>query len=151
MVLNIDNIWGLMSGITAAVAIIYLNVSRQYHDTNTILFFMFGLGSVVIFTVFHRHIFFPDPLEFLYLSLCALFGIAGQYFLTLGFRYVTAVEGGIISSTRILLAAFLGPFLIAEPVLTVSGWIGAAMIFGANTVLAARKTKSAAGSERQGV
>ncbi|MCP3950887.1 MAG: DMT family transporter, partial [Desulfobacterales bacterium] len=113
--LKLDHTWGLMSGLTAAAAIIYLNISRQYHDTHTILFYMFGLGTVVIYLVFYRYIFFPDTLEFYYLVLCAAFGIAGQYLLTLGFRYVTAVEGGIISSTRILLAALLGPILVAEP------------------------------------
>ncbi|MCP3954481.1 MAG: EamA/RhaT family transporter, partial [Desulfobacterales bacterium] len=77
----------------------------------------------------------------------AAFGIAGQYLLTLGFRYVTAVEGGIISSTRILLAALLGPILVAEPALTIAGWLGALLIFGANVVLAARKTKSTVAGE----
>jgi drug/metabolite transporter (DMT)-like permease len=142
--LNIDHAWGLMSGLTAAAAIIYLNVSRRYHDTHTILFYMFGLGSVVIYALFYRHMFLPAPLEFYYLALCAAFGIAGQYLLTLGFRYVTAVEGSIISSTRILLAALFGSVLVAEPALTAAGWLGALMIFSANAVLAARKTKNLA-------
>jgi len=146
--LKSDHIWGLMSGLTAAAAIIYLNISRQYHDTHTILFYMFGLGTVVIYALFYRHLFFPDTLEFYYLALCAAFGIAGQYLLTLGFRYVTAVEGSIISSTRILLAALLGSFLVSEPALTVAGWLGALLIFGANVVLAARKTKSTVVGER---
>jgi len=141
--LNSTHIWGLMSGLTAAAAIIYLNLSRQYHDTHTILFYMFGLGSVVIYLLFYRHIFFPDTIEFYYLILCAGTGIAWQYLLTLGFRWVTAVEGGIISSTRILLAALFGPPLVAEPALTIAGWTGALFIFGANVVLAARKTKTA--------
>jgi len=75
--------------------------------------------------------------------LCASTGIAGQYLLTVGFRYVTAVEGGIISSTRILLAALFGPLLVAEPTLTLTGWTGALLIFSANVVLAGRKTKNA--------
>ena len=145
--LNTNHTWGLMSGLTAAAAIIYLNLSRQVHDTHTILFYMFGLGSVVIYALFYRHMFFPEPIEFYYLALCAGAGIAGQYLLTLGFRYVTAVEGGIISSTRILLAALLGPFLVAEPALSLAGWIGALLIFGTNVVLAARKTRSSVAGE----
>lgn len=141
--LNLNHLWGLLSGLTAASAIIYLNISRRYHDTHTILFYMFGLGSVVIYFLFYEHMFFPDTTEFYYLTLCASTGILGQYLLTLGFRYVTAVEGGIISSTRILLAALLGPVLVAEPALTIAGWAGALLIFSANVVLAARKTKHA--------
>lgn len=133
------NLWGLASGTTAAAAIIYLNVSRQYHDTDTILFFMFGLGAVIIYLLFGKHIFLPDPTALFYLLLCAGFGVVGQYLLTLGFRYVTAVEGSIVSSARILMAALLGPYLAADPPLTISGWVGAIMIFGANVYLAVRR------------
>jgi len=142
-VMKIGNLWGLASGITAAVAIIYLNVSRQYHDTHTILFFMFGLGTVIIFLVYRSHIFFPDGEAIFYLLLCAVTGVAGQYLLTLGFRYVTAVEGSIVASARILLAALLGPYLAGDPPLTIAGWVGAVMIFGANVYLAARKVATA--------
>jgi len=81
-----------------------------------------------------------------FLMVSALFGVGGQYLLTFGFRYVTALEGGIISSTRILLAAFLGPYLAAENPLSAAGWIGALLIFGANVLLAVRKGRSLAGS-----
>ncbi len=139
--LRVENLWGLASGITAAFAIIYLNMSRQYHDSETVLFYMFGLGMLLIYIFFFRYIRVPDLVEFRYLFWCAFFGVGGQYLLTLGFRFVTAVEGGIISSTRILLAAILGPVLAQEPPLEAAGWIGALLIFSANVVLAVRKSK----------
>ena len=137
---NLQNLWGLASGVTASLAILYLNVSRQFHDTETILFYMFGLGSVLIFAFFYDQIFWPDLAEFKYLFLCAVFGVGGQYLLTIGFRYVTAVEGAILSSARILMAAVLGPWIALDPPLEVAGWIGAMLIFLANVVLAVRKT-----------
>ncbi len=137
---GVANLWGLGSGISAAVAMIYLNVSRRHHDSQTILFFMFGLGSVLIFSLFHQAIFLPDVTELFFLGSCALAGILGQYLITYGFLYVTAVEGSIISSTRILLAAILGPLLIAEPALTLTGWCGALLIFVANVALAVRRS-----------
>ena len=136
---NFNSLWGMGSGVSAAFAILYLNISRQYHDANTVLFYMFGLGSVVMFLGFHEHIFWPGGRDLYYLTLCGSAGIAGQFLITLGFRYVTAVEGGVISSTRILLAGLLGPYLAAEPALTVTGWIGAVLIFVANVVLTVRK------------
>ena len=138
--MSIHNLWGLASGISASFSIIYLNVSRQYHDTHTILFFMFGLGALLMLLLFHNTFFWPDATALYYLLLCAVFGIAGQFLITVGFRYVTAVEGGIISSTRILLAALLGPFLVSELPLTLSGWIGAFIIFSVNVSLALRKS-----------
>ncbi len=75
------------------------------------------------------------------MAACSAAGIAGQYLLTFGFRYVTALEGSIISSSRILLAAFLGPLVAAEPALGWSGWCGALLIFLANIGLALHKKK----------
>jgi drug/metabolite transporter (DMT)-like permease len=139
MGMGVYSFWGLGSGISAAFAILYLNLSRQHHDANTVLFYMFGLGSMLMFLFFRQHFFWPNSRELYYLALCGCAGIGGQFLITLGFRYVTAVEGGVISSTRILLAALLGPWLASEPALGQAGWIGALLIFVANVVLAVRK------------
>ena len=139
--IKLVSLWGLASGFTAALSMTYLNVSRQYHDTNTILFFMFGLGSLVIFAIFHQNFFWPNSPEFYYLGLCAATGVVGQFLLTIGFRYVTAVDGSIISSMRILLAALLGPFVTGDPALNSTGWVGALLLFGANAALAVRRRR----------
>jgi drug/metabolite transporter (DMT)-like permease len=137
--LKIANFWGLASGLSASLSMTYLNVSRQYHDTNTVLFFMFGLGALLIFVVFHGNFFWPDSQELYFLGLCSAAGVAGQFLLTIGFRYVTAVDGSIISSMRILLAALLGPFVAGELPLNATGWMGALLLFGANAALAVRR------------
>jgi drug/metabolite transporter (DMT)-like permease len=136
---SLANLWGLSSGMTAAAAVIYLNISRRYHDSQTILFFMFGLGMVMILIFFHGAIFMPNVEELSYLLSCSVAGVLGQYLFTYGFLFVTAVEGSIISSSRILLAALLGPFLVADPALSAFGWCGALLIFTANAALALRK------------
>jgi drug/metabolite transporter (DMT)-like permease len=38
MGLGVNSLWGLGSGVSAAFAIFYLNLSRQHHDANTVLF-----------------------------------------------------------------------------------------------------------------
>lgn len=131
--------WGLVSGISAAFAMIYLNVSRRCHDSHTILFFMFGLGSIGIYLFFHQKIFIPNGQELFFLLACSVTGVLGQYLLTHGFRFVTAVEGSVISSSRIVIAALMGPVLVGEPQLTLLGWCGALLIFLANSFLAYRK------------
>jgi drug/metabolite transporter (DMT)-like permease len=135
-----ENLWGLSSGVTAAAAIIYLNISRRYHDSQTILFFMFGLGMLIMLIFFHDKIFMPDITELFFLLSCSVAGVLGQYLLTYGFFYVTAVNGSIISSSRILLAALFGPLLVADPHLTIVGWCGALLIFAANAALALRSS-----------
>lgn len=133
------SLWGLTSGLSAAGAMIYLNISRQYHHSQTILFFMFGIGTLAILVFSHETIFIPDSREFFYLVTCSIAGVLGQYLLTFGFRFVKAVEGSIISSTRILLAALLGPVLVSDPSLTSLGWLGAFLIFSANIFLTINK------------
>ncbi|MDX9896423.1 DMT family transporter [Desulfofustis limnaeus] len=142
MNINLGSLWGLCSGITAAVAMIYLNVSRRYHDSQTILFFMFGIGAVAIYLLFHDVIFWPNGTEFFFLFMCSVLGVLGQYLLTYGYFFVTAVEGSIISSSRILLAALLGPLLVGDPGLTLIGWSGAVLIFLANSLLAMRRVRA---------
>jgi drug/metabolite transporter (DMT)-like permease len=136
------SLWGLCSGMSAAVAIIYLNVSRRHHDSQTILLFMFGLGAAIMLAGFHQFFFLPNYIELFFLLCCSAAGIIGQYLITFGFLYVTAVEGSIISSSRILLAALLGPLLVADPALTFLGWCGALLIFAANVTLALRRAKA---------
>jgi len=140
--LKIHNLWGLASGMAASVAIVYLNISRRHHDTNTVLFFMFGIGAAIIFAAFHDRLFWPDGLALGYLLLCAAAGVAGQFLLTLGFRWVSAVEGSIISSLRILLAGVLGPWVVGEAPLGVAGWIGALLLLWANVVLSVRRGRA---------
>lgn len=134
-----NNLWGLASGLSASLALIFLNLGRQHDDSQTTLFYMFAGGTVLVWVLFHHRIHLPRPIELYYLVLCSLLGVGGQYLLTYGFRYVTAVEGSIISSSRILLAALLGPLVAADPPLRLAGWIGALLIFGANVVLAVRR------------
>ena len=134
-----NNLWGLASGLSASLALIFLNLCRQHDDSQTTLFYMFAGGTLIIWLLFHDRLHMPDHSEVYYLALCSLLGVGGQYLLTSGFRYITAVEGSIISSTRILLAALLGPLIVADPPLTLAGWIGALLIFMANVVLAVRR------------
>ena len=136
--IKLDNLWGLASGLTASFAIVYLNISRQLHDTNTVLFFMFGLGAIFMFLFFHNHFFRPDITASYYLIMCGVWGVAGQFLLTVGFRFITAVEGSIVSSMRIFIAAILGPFIVGEAPLNLAGWIGASLLFAANAILAVR-------------
>jgi drug/metabolite transporter (DMT)-like permease len=136
-----NSLWGLASGTTAAIAIIFLSLARRQNDTDTVLFIMFGSGTVLLYIFFWKDIHIPNQVQLFYLVLCASMGVMGQYLLTLGFRYVTAVKGGIISLFRILLAAFLGPYITSDPALEMSGWIGALLILGANIYFIVRKSR----------
>ncbi len=134
-----NDIWGLLSGIFAAFSMIYLTMCRRQHDSTTILFYVFILGSLLMLPLMAKSLFIPNLTEIFFLTTCSLAGVLGQYLLTYGFLFVTAVEGSVFSSSRILIAALLGPVLVADPPLSWTGWLGALLIFGANVALALRK------------
>lgn len=140
LVIGWSQLWGLASGLSGAVAVLTLNASRRWHDTETILFYLFGVGAILIWFLFPRTVYWPNRQEAFYLLLCSGLAIAGQYCMTYGHRYVTAVEGSILGSSRILLAACLGPLIASDPPLSLRGWAGAALIFAANLGLTLRKS-----------
>ncbi len=131
-------VWGIASGLLTGFAVIFLNLARQQNKTEVVLFFVFGIGSVLLYAIFGHEFFLPNRLEFLYLGGAGLVGVIGQYVLTLGARYVSPVEGSMISSSRILFAAFLGPLICSDPALSLTGWIGAICIFAANAYMILR-------------
>ena len=137
------NFWGIASGFIAAFGMLALNRARQRNSATDLLFYVFGTGAVICLIGFYQEFFWPSWLEAQYLFGSAALSVIGQYALTLGFRYVTPVEGSIISSTRILIAAALGPVLLAGEVLSLGGWVGAALIFLANVLLAHRLWQAA--------
>ncbi|GAK51170.1 hypothetical membrane protein [Candidatus Moduliflexus flocculans] len=134
-------IWGIASGLFTGFAVIFLNLARQQNKTEVVLFFVFGIGAALLFAIFGRSFFLPNKLEFLYLAGAGLTGVIGQYVLTLGARYVSPVEGSMISSSRIIFAAFVGPLICSDPALSLTGWIGALLIFAANAYMILRSAK----------
>ena len=135
-----NSLWGLASGITAAFAILCLKFAREENDTETVLLIMFGVGTILLLLGFYHQFHLPNGKEFLYLLSVGSTGVVGQYLLTLGYRYVTAVQGGIISSFIIFLAAILGPIITSDPALTLLSWIGALIIFGTDLYFIVRKS-----------
>ncbi|WP_321493971.1 EamA family transporter [uncultured Desulfobacter sp.] len=110
-----------------------------------ILNMTFPLFIALLPWIFFHEMQLPNSRELIYLFWCSTLAIAGQFLLTQGFRYVTAIEGGIIASTRIFLAALLGPVLVMDPALSFAGWIGAFLIFTGNVLLTVKKVRKFAG------
>lgn len=140
-----NSLWGVASGIISAVSLMLLNVARQYNDTDTVMMVVFGVGTVLLYLAFRDALHIPNQVEVCYLLSGAAVAIAGQYLLTMGFRYVTSVKGGTLASSRILIAAFLGPYITSDPPLRLSGWIGMLLILGTNLYFIVHKSSPSQG------
>lgn len=129
---------GLLSGLTAAIAILSLRKARATDHWLTILFYNFSLGSLAVLLLSIQAGQINISQEILpYLLMSALCGIIGQFGLTFGFRYVSAIEGSVLSSSRIIISV-MATSLLGFQGLTVQALFGAVLIFIAN-ILAVKR------------
>jgi len=135
--INHGDIIGLISGIFAAFAIITLSVAREHDSTVLIVFYLMAIGTFFnalmmapVFVVPRQH-----DLPLLFGS--GIMGIAGQVFLTMGYKNVSAKAGSMVSSSRIVFAALMGFFFFAEalsPRIILGGLLIIGSIIGVSTL-----------------
>lgn len=99
---------GLLSGIVGGVSVITLRKARETDSTVLIIFYLMTIGTfingILLIAVFKV----PTLLQSIYIILSGLFGLAGQIFITSGYKYIEANKGSIVSSSRILFAVIFG-------------------------------------------
>ena len=133
--INPGDLIGLFSGIVSALAIIYLRVLRRTDETHVILFYLFSVGSFLLLIPTVPLFVMPDLRELALLALCSLCGVAAQYFLTHGYKFISAVGGSIISASRVYIASLLGYLFFSDPVNAVL-FLGTLFIVGSNVLTA---------------
>jgi drug/metabolite transporter (DMT)-like permease len=125
--INTGDMIGLLSGIFGAFAIITLSMAREYDSTVLIVFYLMAIGTLCN-TFLMIPVFVMPEIKYLpALIACGAIGVTGQVLLTMGYKYVSAKAGSMVSSSRIIFAAALGFFFFAEP-LTLKIVFGGIMI-----------------------
>lgn len=136
------DILGLASGITAGVGVMSLRQIRKTDSTFNVLYYTFLLGTAVtLLLVPAETLLTPDlntsaagPKFWLLLLASGVCGVLGQWVFTYGFAWVGAVEGSILSSSRILIALAFGLFYFNEA-FTLSAGLGAVLVLASNIFL----------------
>ena len=126
---------GLLSGLVAALAIIYLRVLRETDETVVILFYLFAVGSVILLVPMIPLFVMPDLSAAVLLLLCSACGVAAQYFLTEGYMFISAVGGSIVSASRVYIASFFGVIFFNDPI-NLMLFLGTLLIVGSNVLTA---------------
>ncbi len=129
---------GLLSGITASLAIVALRGSAREVQSEIILFWMFFIGTILTLPFCYKNLFLLDKLDLFYLLTSGIMGVLGQWLLTISYQYLDATTGSIISGLRIPIALFYGVMFLNESFSYLS-WIGGLLIFSSNIVLAYKK------------
>ena len=114
---NLGDIMALASGIVAAFGISVLREARKHDGTITVIFWLFGIGTlaslVPALLVWKQP---PDAFAWICLLGAGACGYVGQLLITHGYRWVSATEGSLLSSSGILISALLGVAFFADPV-----------------------------------
>ncbi len=130
---------GLSSGLAGAFSIASLRRARNLNGVNTILMFLFWISLPLSVAIFWRELYVPSIRDAQLLFLGSLFGVVGQYLITFGSKRLSATESGVISQSRILIAALCGGFFGLDAPLNYTALLGVGIIFTANIYLVLRR------------
>ncbi len=114
--INIGDIFGLISGMVASLAVITLRQARKEDSTTVILFYLMIIGTILNALVMIPVIVIPDLKHLILMVISGIIAVFGQAFLTEGYKFIGARAGGILSSVRILYAVILGSLFFSESI-----------------------------------
>jgi len=112
--INKGDAYGLLSGLLAGFAVAYLREARKNDSSAIILFYHMGIGMVITLFLAIPTITLPGGMVLVYVILTTITSVAGQVFITAGYKSVNAAPGALISCSRILIAALLGVAIFSE-------------------------------------
>lgn len=114
--INRGDIFGLLSAVVSAFAVITLNMARKNDSTMVILFYLMSIGTVLNGLVMIPVFILPEGGQWLLILASGLIGVLGQIFITYGYKYISARAGSLISTSRILYAVILGVLVFSEEI-----------------------------------
>lgn len=113
--INKGDIFALLSGVTAGFGISFLREARKTDYTQTILLYMFAIGSFIGGIMLINNFVLPRGIFIFHIFIIAILSFAGQVLLTAGYKSISATAGSLVSSARIVFAIFLGVIFFSEP------------------------------------
>jgi drug/metabolite transporter (DMT)-like permease len=114
--INRGDIFGFLSAVVAAFAVITLTMARKNDSTMIILFYLMSIGTVLNGLVMIPVFILPAGQEWMLIMASGLIGVLGQIFITYGYKYISARAGSLISTSRILYAVILGVLVFSEEI-----------------------------------
>lgn len=139
--LQLSDSIGIFSGLTAGFAIVCLKQARQTDESFTILFYVMGSGLLMTLPLMKFFYISPTATQLFLLIAIALLALLGQYFITYGYKFITALEGAIISSLRIVMVSILG-IIFFKDAFTTNLIIGATLIMTSIIIINSKRPKS---------
>lgn len=120
--INKGDLIAILSAVVAAFAVTALKQARKYDNTEIIILYLMGIGSLLnlIFlmpSIINGTIVMPiDFKSWFILLLSAAFSVLGQVILTISFKYVNASLGSVLSASSIVFVPILEIFLLGQSI-----------------------------------
>lgn len=112
--LNRGDVLGLACGVVSSISILSLRRARRDDRPDVIVLWVMALGAAVLApTAVHLRGTTPAHIG-LWLAAAAC-GVGGQLLTTFGYRFLSAIDGAITSTARVMFAATLGVTFLGEP------------------------------------
>lgn len=128
---RMGDLYGLLSGALAGMALTAVRRLRQEETASAVFFYFCLVGiPVSLLAMIGTPVVVPDRTGWNLLLMMATSSVGAQVLMTYGYRYVTTVQGVLITLSQIVYSALAGAILFAEPV-TGPTVIGALLILGA--------------------
>jgi len=139
--LRIGDLYGLVSGILAGMALTAVRRLRQ-EETAAAVFFYFSIVGIPVslLAMTGQPVVVPDVVGWKLLLVMVASSVGAQVLMTYGYRYVTTAQGVLITLSQIVYSAVAGALLFAEP-LTPATMVGGVFILVAG--IAVTRTRSA--------
>lgn len=125
--INVGDVYGLLSGMVSGAAIVSLRLARKHESSMIILFYLMLIGTLMTAGLVLPSFHIPSGLAGGYTWAAAVFGVLGQICITIGYRYIAATSGSLVSASRILFATVLGIVFCGDH-LTLAIVLGGALI-----------------------
>ena len=106
--INRGDVYGLLSGAISGAAIVSLRMARKYESSTIILFYLMLIGTLITTGFVFPHFCIPGGVVGLYIWGAVLCGLLGQALITIGYKYIAATSGSLVSASRIVFASILG-------------------------------------------
>lgn len=113
--INPGDVYAFLSAIAAGFALTSLREARKHDSSATIIFHLMLIGAAISFVLMLPSFIMPQGTILVYILLSAIAAVTGQGALTIGFKYIKAAPGSLVSSSRILFAAMLGIIIFGDP------------------------------------
>ncbi len=133
-------IWGMLNGISAGAAVAFVRKLRSTDDSPTIMFFTSFTGIIISIPFLLGGIVMPDAREATLMLLASAAGIAAQFALVYGIRFIKTGSACVVMALEVALSALLG-FIVLGHTLGFMQIVGGILILTGGAVLIISENK----------